>query len=161
MTKIDATTFENMIGKVVTSIDGGAVGSEDMTIETQDGWKFRFHYEADCCATCSVEDIAGDLDDLIGHPLVLAEEVTSGVDFPPADGYESFTWTYYRFGTVKGTVSIRWFGSSNGYYSESVTFTETKPPRGFKAQPVLPRGKGDPKAIDELDAELEKMELPN
>lgn len=32
--------------------------------------------------------------------------------------------TFYRIATAKGQVVIRFYGSSNGYYSESVSFAQ-------------------------------------
>lgn len=102
-----------------------------MAFVAEDERKFVFWYEHDCCASCSVEDVCGDLSDLVGSPIVEAEEVSNyAPDKAPweadKDRYapESFTWTFYRFSTAKGTVTVRWLGESNGYYSESVSFRE-------------------------------------
>lgn len=56
----------------------------------------------------------------------MAEEETNCEEHPPDYSphpyIDSFTWTFYRFATVKGYVTVRWLGESNGYYSESVSF---------------------------------------
>lgn len=70
--------------------------------------------------------IHGDIGDLVGVPLLRAEESTNRDD-PPASEYgppDSWTWTFYRFTTIKGSVQIRWLGTSNGYYSEGVDLEE-------------------------------------
>ena len=71
-----------------------------------------------------IEDISGNLSDLVGSPFIQSEEVSSDPPARSADEYvpESETWTFYKFGTAKGYVTVRWWGTSNGYYSESVDF---------------------------------------
>jgi hypothetical protein len=126
VSSVAVTTFDGMLGQTIVRIDGGKVGSERISFVTDGEREFVFFYEHDCCASCNVTDIVGDLDDLIGLPLVLAEEVSNeGAPPPPGDYVDSFTWTFYRFGTAKGTVTISWLGESNGYYNESVTFSDS------------------------------------
>jgi len=81
------------------------------------------YHDQDCCESVRLYDITGNPDDLIGAPLVMADE-TSSFDDPPPNP-DSWTWTYYKLATVKGFVTLRWLGESNGYYSEGVTFKET------------------------------------
>lgn len=70
-----------------------------------------------------------DLDELVGKTLVDIQgaQVISNecADMGPKDPEwhdDSHTWTWYKLATVKGYVTIRWYGESNGYYSESVDF---------------------------------------
>jgi hypothetical protein len=108
-----------LIGKVLTEIGGNRV--DELIFYTEDGECYRMYHEQDCCEHVYIEDICGDLDDLIGAPILLAEEVSENA--PPLDEWdESYTWTFYKFATAKGYVTIRWYGTSNGYYSESVAF---------------------------------------
>jgi hypothetical protein len=75
-----------------------------------------------------IDDICGDLNDLIGTPILFAECV-GNPDYEPSEeederrsNHDSYTWTFYKFSTIKGSVTVRWCGSSNGYYSEEVNF---------------------------------------
>ena len=116
--------FEELNGKILAKIDG-EVGDDRMIFYTDTGEQYELYYDPDCCATCDVEDIIGNLEDLIGSPILQAEESTSNknpLDVKPPEYQDSFTWTFYKLATVKGYVTIRWYGQSNGYYSESVSF---------------------------------------
>jgi hypothetical protein len=123
--------FSDLIGKVLTAIKG-AVGDDYIRFSCADGTEYQLWHYQDCCECVSVEDICGDLNDLIGSPILIAEESTSGDNPPDVDMakeyQDSFTWTFYKLDTAKGGVTIRWYGSSNGYYSERVEFVEIKPP---------------------------------
>ncbi|QZA70301.1 hypothetical protein 278BB001_150 [Bacillus phage 278BB001] len=109
------TSVEELKGKVLTKIEDP--GYSELYFYTADGDKYKMHHVQDCCESVILEDIIGDLDDLIGEPILMAEEATEY-----GNGYDSETWTFYKFATVKGYVTLRWYGTSNGYYSESVDF---------------------------------------
>jgi hypothetical protein len=114
--------FENLKGKVLKEV---TVEDHEIRFVTVDGDIYRmFHYQ-DCCESVYVESVVGDVQDLVGEPILVAEEVTHHGNPEDADVpeyQESFTWTFYKLATRKGYVDIRWYGESNGYYSEGVSF---------------------------------------
>ncbi len=133
--------FEVLKGLTLTSIERVG-GNEGLIFRTTDGREFHMLHQQDCCEGVTLEDVTGNFDDLIGNPITMAEVVTYGggddgnwespkrvgewpEDVPELEYTpESYTWTFYKLATVKGYVTLRWFGESNGYYSESVDFYE-------------------------------------
>ena len=103
-----------LLGKTLSSIDKT---EDEMTLITTDGESYRFYHDQDCCECVRIEDVCGDLLDLLHTPITLSEYVTS-----TEDGDDS-TWTFYKFATNKGSVTVRWLGTSNGYYSEKVSLS--------------------------------------
>ena len=115
-----------LLGKTILSIRGAEKEGDKIVFNCDDGTEYVMEHEQGCCESVWIEDIAGDIDDLIGTPITLAEEVSNSDD-PSLDEWDSsWTWTYYKLATVKGYVTIRWYGTSNGYYSESVDIRRVK-----------------------------------
>lgn len=113
--------FGILVGKTLKRVEN--IGNKTIVFETIDGERYEMLHEQDCCESVSVEDICGDLEDLIGSPVIRASE-DSNSDNPRSGDDESFTWTFYNIATAKGHVTIRWYGTSNGYYSERVDFAK-------------------------------------
>lgn len=112
--------ISTLVGRVPTRIEQ----TED-TIEMhfRDGSRCEFYHVQDCCESVDIEDVNGDWEDLIGQKLMVAECRSSERWIPDDEVGEGIEeWTFYTFRSVKGSVDVRWFGTSNGYYSTSVCF---------------------------------------
>ena len=111
--------LSNLVGKTLIKIEN--LGNE-LRFHTSDAEVYMMLHNQDCCEDVYIEDIVGDLDDLLNSPILYAEERTNHDSDYEGDG--SAMWTFYEFATNKGSVTIRWYGTSNGYYSVGVDFIQ-------------------------------------
>lgn len=118
--------ISDLIGATLDTITVSG-GTDEIIFHARDGRKWRMFHDQDdpeCYEFVSIDDICGDITDLLCEPILQAEE-RSNREISPKDGHDdSWTWTFYELSTIKGSVTIRWYGESNGYYSEEVSFEE-------------------------------------
>ncbi|WP_373262147.1 DUF7448 domain-containing protein [Hungatella hathewayi] len=116
-----------LLGKTMLHIE--KIGDVELYFSCSDGTRYRMFSDENGNGNdikVYIEDIGGELESLIGNPIIMAEMVTNKDDLP-AQGYddkERYLWTYYKLATIKGYVTIRWFGTSNGYYCEKAEFEQ-------------------------------------
>ncbi|NDF92783.1 MAG: hypothetical protein EB115_12595 [Betaproteobacteria bacterium] len=82
-----------------------------------DGYMVEMFHSQECCEDVYLEDVVGDLSDLENSEIVRAEKTDREIE---DSEYGIKGWTFYNISTVKGSVTLRWCGSSNGYYSVDV-----------------------------------------
>jgi hypothetical protein len=108
--------FSILLGKTISKIETTETKIIFITSENE---QFHLYHDQQCCEEVYVEDIIGELTDLLESPILMAEEITNKK--PDYNG----TWTFYKLATIKGYVTIRWYGHNNGgCYSEKVCFAE-------------------------------------
>lgn len=111
--------FKTLANKKIVDVRGLTRGSDHISILFADGDAIKFYHSQKCCESVEVDDVYGCEDDLINAILYDIELVQS--NDRPKDKYdESYTWSFYKFRTSKGYIDVRWYGHSNGYYSETV-----------------------------------------
>lgn len=135
----DVTKYKRILGLTPTKVEW----DEYQVVLTFPQGVFTFYHEQDCCENVYVESVTGDLQDLLLGPLLVAEQVAQGESEypkqfrnrdvitnmtrdrltntkPSVPTGESQTWSFVKLGNMSDTIIIRWHGSSNGYYSETV-----------------------------------------
>lgn len=110
----------DMIGKNLVEVKHE---NDVVTFLCDDGTKFSMYHEQDCCESVNLEkESIHELENLKGKVIYAYETSNSG-----EIQYGTYTWTFYNIQTENGFATLRWYGESNGYYSESVSFSVTGP----------------------------------
>ena len=121
---INYVDFNTLLGKTLTKIEGLEKGNDNVKFYCEDGTIYNMYHYQECCESVRIEDVIGDINNLIGYPLLIAEEINDKNGLPLSERHKRYKWTFYKLSTIKGYVTIRWYGGSNGYYSESVDFKQ-------------------------------------
>lgn len=90
-------SLDDMVGKIATKVYENQYGDE-LTFEFEDGTKCNFFHYQDCCESVSIEDVNGDYEDLVGTPLLVAEERGwEPEDYKPSDwgDVNAVLWQYH------------------------------------------------------------------
>lgn len=121
--------FNTLEGLTITKIDGLKEYSEEVIFHTKEKRTFKLFHNYDCCENVLLADICGTTA-LTGKVLSATMKNNIGkqnvkTDLSAFDDC-STTWTFYDIQTNKGFLTLRWFGNSNGCYSEEACFIEFK-----------------------------------
>lgn len=114
---------DRLIGKVITNIKGLKLGSYEVIFEFEDRSRLVLFHDQECCERVRLVDIVGDPEDLLGEPLIMLDEATNFNEQEALKcglSEDGHLWTFYKLATIKGYVTLRWLGESNGYYAMDV-----------------------------------------
>ena len=105
--------INKIIGKTPVAIYGMKQYSEKITFRFEDGIELELYHKEDCYEEVALEDINGNTKALLDTPIIRFDEKTVETE-------NVGTATFYTIRTRKGSVDLRWVGTSNGNYSERV-----------------------------------------
>ena len=127
----EVTVYKEFIGETVSEVYVDDF-KEYVIIAFESGKGVMLKHDQECCEEVVIDDINGDINDLAGQRILMFTEVVSdGNNLPEEyrdikiDNYS--TWSFYTISTLKDDITIRWYGSSNGYYSEIVDVISLTP----------------------------------
>lgn len=120
--------FNTLLNETLTFIKVSA-DSDVVTFVTRSGKTFQMYHEQECCENVQIEEIHGNLIDLLASPINSCSVSKSSVPWGMlgSDEYGGIQErTFYKLSTIYGSVTIRWLGTSNGYTSTAVQFYRIK-----------------------------------
>lgn len=113
----ECADFSDLVGKVIKKVERS---DNRIVFWTECGLRYTMEHSQSCCESVYIESIAGDLQNLVGKAIFSCSEETNNDD--SAGEYGIGMWTFYKITAFGEYIDIRWYGSSNGYYSVGVSF---------------------------------------
>ena len=110
--------MKNLIGATILSATTH-YNDNLLYIKTDKG-TMRFYHAQQWSEQVWLEDGLEDLEKMIGEKVLHAEVIKNYDEVPLDEDDDSYTWTYYKISTLNHDCTLRFYGTSNGYYSEDV-----------------------------------------
>lgn len=116
--------FSVLVGKTFTKIEIDKNYSKSILFTCSDGSEYSMYHAQDCCEQVRLEEVIGDVEDLLNTPICIAEGTCNAKNECNSEngllyvGYDDgaeddfYTWTFYTLRTQKGTVVLRWKGDN-------------------------------------------------
>src|SRR3954471_4906844 len=104
---MEEVKFSDLLGQSLKSVTVEHSYGNEIIFKTDLDKVYKMYHSQDCCETVEIEDICGNFNDLLGNPILLAEEVTNQQDDEKSESGTG-TWTFYKLGTYDSSVTIRW-----------------------------------------------------
>lgn len=111
--------FNVLKGKTLIAVEKFCYYGDHLVFKTSDGDIYLMAHDQDCCEEVYIDDVCGDFEDLLNEEILVADELSGDVTDEERSIYGSCSWTFFHLATLHGDVTIKWFGTSNGFYSES------------------------------------------
>lgn len=94
--------FGTLKGLTLTSVVNSG---DEIVFFAADGRRFHLYHDQECCESVYVDDVVGDLDFLVGTPILMADEVSSDDAPPPPGGGGSMSRSRIRGRSISWALS--------------------------------------------------------
>lgn len=113
--------MKNLIGATILSVNPNTNRRDDalLYIKTDKG-TMTFYHAQQWSEQVWLEDGLEDLEKMIGEKVLHAEVIKNYDEDALDEEDDSYTWIYYKISTLNHDCTLRFYGTSNGYYSEGV-----------------------------------------
>jgi len=113
--------WDEVYGKIVEKID---YSKDEFVLSFTDGTQLKFYHEQYCCEKVYITQFVFSIPEIKGFASIIGKELKSIKESYKKGEWEygTYTETKLEFDTSCGKFEVHWYGESNGWYDENVSF---------------------------------------